>query len=122
MSLLKRSCNWLLPENKSPGIEISQLTVLKAVSVPLLIVAADIATDSSLLIDMWSFVKSYQQEGLALDGLFAASCAILGFSVLNLVMGNPAKMLIRNAHTSLLMGSRELESKDVRPSIGIRLF
>ena len=122
MNLLKRSCNWLFPENKSPGIEISQLTVLKAVSVPLLIVAADIATDSSLLVDMWSFVKSYQQEGLALDGLFAASCAILGFSVLNLIMGNPAKMLIRNAHTSLLMGSRELESKDVRPSIGIRLF
>ena len=117
MSEMKRYLP-LTSKNKSPGIEISQLTVMKAVCLPLVIVAADIATDSSLLIEMWSYVKSYQQVGLGLDGLFAASCAILAVSMLNFILGNPAKTLIRNAHTSLIMGSKDLQSKDVRPSIG----
>merc|ERR1719264_443151 len=54
-----------------------------------------------------------QDDKLKLRGLFMASCFILGFSLLNLLVANPIKSLIRNARASLLMGSREMESKDV---------
>ena len=59
-----------------------------------------------------------QQGGEALLGLFLASCIILFASMLNLIFGNPFKTLIRNARTSALMASRELESKDVPLPMG----
>ena len=60
-----------------------------------------------------------QQQGEdALDGLLMASCAILLASMLNLIGGNPFKTLIRNARTSALMASREMESKDVPLPLG----
>ena len=59
-----------------------------------------------------------QQRIDAASGLFLASQAILICSILNLIFGNPAKTLIRNAQTSTLMASRELEQKDVPVPIG----
>ena len=99
--------------------QISQLTVLKAICVPLAIAAADIATDTGLLINMWSYMLNPKiTDYLGLDGVRCASIAILIFSVINVVAGNPAKTLIRNAHTAVLMESRKLEKMDVRPSVG----
>ena len=51
-------------------------------------------------------------------GLIGASTIVLIFSVLNLILGNPAKTLIRNLRFSVLMASRELEAKDVPLPIG----
>ena len=54
----------------------------------------------------------------ALLGLSTASCYILIFSLLNLILENPAKTLIRSVRTSALMGSREMNAKDVPVPIG----
>ena len=107
--------------------------------------AADVVTDGNLLFDMSYYIDTFWandtgdstydnvtelhnsttstetangQGADALFGLFQASCFILAFSMLNLIFGNPAKTLIRNVRTSVLMGSRELESKDVPLPIG----
>merc|ERR1719458_1898664 len=68
-----------------------------------------------MLYFMPSDIDTLNQQGETskLRGLFGASCFILGFSLLNLLVANPIKTLIRNARTSVLMGSREMESKDV---------
>ena len=84
---------------------------------PLAIAAADIATDTGLLINMWSYILKVS-DNMGLIGLRSASIGILIFSVINMVTGNPAKTLIRNAHTAVLMESRKLEKMDVRPSVG----
>ena len=99
--------------------QMSQLTVLKAICVPLAIAAADLATDTGLLINMWSYIlNSKVKDYMGLMGVHAASISILIFSVINIVVGNPAKTLIRNAHTAVLMESRKLEKRDIRPSVG----
>ena len=98
-----------------------QLTVLKAICVPLAIAAADIATDTGLLINMWSYILNpevTESDASGLIGVRMASIFILVLSVINMVTGNPAKTLIRNAHTAVLMESRKLEKMDVRPSVG----
>ena len=98
---------------------MSQLTVLKAICVPLAIAAADIATDTGLLINMWSYILNPEvTDASGLIGVRMASIFILVLSVINMVTGNPAKTLIRNAHTAVLMESRKLEKMDVRPSVG----
>ena len=97
--------------------QMSQLTVLKAICVPLAIAAADIATDTGLLINMWSYILKVS-DNMGLIGVRSASIGILIFSVINMVVGNPAKTLIRNAHTAVLMESRKLEKRDIRPSVG----
>ena len=51
-------------------------------------------------------------------GLFLASGLILLYSLLNLILENPAKTLIRSVRTSALMGSREMNAKDVPVPIG----
>ena len=59
-----------------------------------------------------------QDTQYKLNGLFVMSCIILGFSLLNLLLDVPVKSLIRNARTSALMSSREMESKNVPVPIG----
>ena len=76
------------------------------------LLTADIVTDGNLLVEMFS---SYSRN---VAGLFYASCVILVFSLLNLIVGNPTKTLISNVRTSVLMASREMESKDVPLPIG----
>ena len=99
--------------------QMSQLTVLKAICVPLAIAAADIATDTGLLINMWSYILNPKvKDDGGLTGVHVASISILIFSVINMVVGNPAKTLIRNAHTAVLMESKKLEKRDIRPSVG----
>ena len=99
--------------------QMRQLTVLKAICVPLAIAAADIATDTGLLINMWSYILNPEvTDASGLIGVRMASIFILVLSVINMVTGNPAKTLIRNAHTAVLMESRKLEKRDIRPSVG----
>ena len=126
-------------------MKISQLTILKTVVVPLVLVAADVATDGNFLGVMRSYIDSLRanstsnstddnvteilnsttssetgnrEAALALFGLWVASAFILLFSMLNLIFGNPVKTLIRNVRTSVLMASREMEAKDVPLPIG----
>ena len=148
----KRSCYRRLPNIFKPtpspaqGFELSQLTIIRAIGVPLIIVAADVVTDGNLLFDMNSYIDTLiaintssnstydnvtelhnsttstetanQQKNAVLVSLCGASSCILVLSVLNLIFGNPAKTLIRNVRTTVLMGTRELESKDVPVPIG----
>ena len=89
--------------------QMSQLTVLKAICVPLAIAAADIATDTGLLINMWSYILNPKvSDYMGLIGVRAVSISILIFSVINMVVGNPAKTLIRNAHTAVLIVVQEV--------------
>jgi len=127
LSKAKRSCYHRLPDilkpTRSPaiGFQLTSFTIFQAIGVPLILVAADVVTDGNLLFDMNDYIDTLytstetanEQGADALLGLFLASCFILAFSMLNLIFGNPAKTLIRNVRTSVLMGSRELESKDV---------
>ena len=125
-------------------MQLSQLTIIHTIGVPLIIVAADVATDGNLLFDMNSYIDTLnntssnstydnvteihnsttstetanRQGVVALDGLFTASYLILALSMLNLIIGNPATTLIRKLRTSVLMASREMESKDVPLPIG----
>ena len=136
---MKRSCCLKSSPAARRGIELSRLTIIKAITVPLILVAVDVASDGNMLYFMSSIFESLratdmtidtlnntddnvtgnqQDETLKLIGLFNASCFILGFSLLNLLVENPIKTLIRNARTSVLMKSREMESKDVPVPIG----
>ena len=118
----------------------------QVIGVPLGLVALDIGSDGNLLYFMDSYLKATnttaltnnstennftmqhnnssieagneQGVGGALDGLFAQSICILFFSLLNLILENPAKTLIRSVRTSALMGSREMNAKDVPVPIG----
>merc|ERR550532_1146555 len=45
--------------------------------------------------------------------LFIVSIWILIFSTMNLLRSNPLATLVRNARTTVMMNSRELERKDV---------
>ena len=110
------------------GIDISQFTVLRVICVPLLIAAVDIATDTGLLLTMWSYVYFYDGLGddwqwylHGLGAVFLASVFLLISSMFNLVLGNPGKTLIRNVQTSVAMESRKLESKSISPSVGEHL-
>ena len=111
----------------------------------MVIVAADVATDGNLLFEMKSYIDTLaanstsnstvdnvteilnsttssetgnREAAAALRGLWLASIFILFFSMLNLIFGNPVKLLIRNVRTSVLMESREMETKDVLVPIG----
>ena len=68
--------------------------------------------------ELHNSTNSGSQEVNVLRGLFTASCIILSFSLIHLIMGNAVKTLISNVRTSVLMASRELESRDVPLPIG----
>ena len=60
-------------------------------------------------------------DELILAGLFIVSIVILFFSTVNLLMSNPLATLVRNARTTVMMNSRELERKDVPVPLGKNL-
>ena len=57
-------------------------------------------------------------EGLILGFLFIVSLIILFASTVNLLRPNPLATLVRNARTTVMMNSRELERKDVPVPLG----
>ena len=118
----------------------------QVIGVPLGLVALDIGSDGNLLLFMNSntrgtnttvltnnstennftiqhnnsSIEAGNEQGVlgALFGLFYASACVLSYSLLNLILENPAKTLIRSVRTSALMGSREMNAKDVPVPIG----
>ena len=125
----------------SRGFEISKLTFLRTIGLPLVLVMVDIGSDGNMCYFMSDYIgnlrgtttltsnnltnpKNPSTEALhvqgkdELTGLFITSICILVFSMLNLIFQKPAKTLIRSAQTCALMESRELESKDVPLPIG----
>lgn len=57
--------------------------------------------------------RSIRKEELLLFFLFVVSIIILALSILNLLLPNPLATLLRNARTTVMMNSRELERKDM---------
>ena len=57
-------------------------------------------------------------EGMILFILFLVSIIILVGSTWNLLRSNPLATLVRNARTTVMMNSRELERKDVPVPLG----
>ena len=119
----------------------------QVIGVPLGLVALDIGSDGNLLLFMSSNLRatnttvltnnstennftmqhnnssietgSEQREvAWRLEGLFIGSCLIIGFSLLSLILENPAKTLIRSVRTSALMRSKEMNAKDLPVPIG----
>ena len=125
----------------SRGVEISKLTFLRTIGLPLVLVMVDIGSDGNMCYFMSDYIGNLRgtttltsnnltnqnnpsREALhvqgkdELTGLFITSVCILVFSMLNLIFQKPAKTLIRSAQTCALMQSRELESNDVPLPIG----
>ena len=123
----------------SRGVEISKLTFLRTIGLPLVLVMVDIGSDGNMCYFMSDYIGNLRgtttltsnnltnqnnPEALhvqgkdELTGLFITSVCILVFSMLNLIFQKPAKTLIRSTQTCALMESRELESKDVPLPIG----
>ena len=57
-------------------------------------------------------------EDVVLYSLFVVSIMILVASTVNLLRSNPLATLVRNARTTVMMNSRELERKDVPMPLG----
>ena len=125
----------------SRSVEISKLTSLRTIGLPLVLVMVDIGSDGNMCYFMSDYIGNLRgtttltsnnltnqnnpsTEALhvqgkdELTGLFITSVCILVFSLLNIFFQKPAKSLIRSAQTSALMKSRELESKDFPLPIG----
>ena len=113
---------------------------------PLGLVALDMGSDGNLLFFMNSYLDTIRAQNTRiltnnstnnnftaqhnnssssietvawrLEGLFIGSCLIIGFSLLSLILENPAKTLIRSVRTSALMRSKEMNAKDLPVPIG----
>ena len=109
---------------------------------PVALVGSDMISDGSVLAQMWPYTDMGKalageygnQEGkgtkllagepsaldATLDYLFIVSIIILFLSTWNLFRSNWLSTLLRNARTSLMMESRELERKDAPVPLGNR--
>ena len=62
--------------------------------------------------------ESADAEGAILAFLLLVSILILFYSTLTLLLSNPLATLLRNARTTVMMSSRELERMDVPVPLG----
>ena len=109
---------------------------------PLGLVALDMGSDGNLLFFMNSYLDTIRAQNTRVlpnnnfrvqhnnssietgrlevvgEALFIGSCLIIGFSLLSLILENPAKTLIRSVRTSALMRSKEMNAKDLPVPIG----
>ena len=113
---------------------------------PLGLVALDMGSDGNLLFFMNSYLDTIRAQNIRIlpnnstnnnftvqhynslieagrlevvgEALFIGSCLIIGFSLLSLILENPAKTLIRSVRTSALMRSKEMNAKDLPVPIG----
>jgi len=122
-SHMKRSClsklsKCIKPESAPPeGLQISKFLLATTIVLPLLLVGADMVSDGGVLGQMWPYTYfaagDVKGEEMILAFLFIVSILILFFSTVNLLQSNPLATLVRNARTTVMMKSRELERKDV---------
>ena len=122
--------------------------IYQVIGLPLGLVALDMGSDGNLLFFMNSYLDTIRTQNTRvlpnnnftvqhknssssietgseqrevawrLEGLFIGSCLIIGFSLLSLILENPAKTLIRSVRTSALMRSKEMNAKDLPVPIG----
>ena len=120
--------------------------IYQVIGLPLGLVALDMGSDGNLLFFMNSYLDTIRAQNTRvlpnnnftvqhnnssietgseqrevawrLEGLFIGSCLIIGFSLLSLILENPAKTLIRSVRTSALMRSKEMNAKDLPVPIG----
>ena len=139
---MKRSCLSKLPtwiKNKSPyeGITISKVLLFSTILMPVALVGSDMISDGGVLAQMWQQIMpsrvgsnstEVEQGGQSghldttLFTLFLVSILILLISTGNLLRSNWLSTLLRNARTTLMMESRELERKDAPVPLGDNLI
>ena len=147
MSKTKRSCVpkciKRMTSGPKKGLEIGPFLLAQTIVLPLILVGADMVTDGDMLGQMWPYavfsgsgnqvelnstaranisrsdeVAVENDEGFILGFLFFVSIIILLLSTCNLRRSNPLASLVRNARTTVMMNSRELERKDVPVPLG----
>ena len=120
--------------------------IYQVIGLPLGLVALDMGSDGNLLFFMNSYLDTIRAQDTRVlpnnstnnnftvqhynslieagrlevvgEALFIGSCLIIGFSLLSLILENPAKTLIRSVRTSALMRSKEMNAKDLPVPIG----
>ena len=90
--------------------------VAAAMILPTLFVAADMGSDTNMLVTMFTYYNS--TKSAAVYSLMWISTLILLFSTLSLLTSNPLPSLLRGAHTAVAIGSREEEEQDVPLPLG----
>ena len=125
------------------GVQIGKFLLANTIVMPLLLVGSDILSDGGVLGQMWPHTMiskllvgasgnqaqinstAQWQTGLGtgeeiwmLSYLFLVSILILIVSIVNLFRSNWLASLLRNARTTVMMSSRELERKDVPVPLG----
>ena len=129
------------------GVQIGKFLLANTIVMPLLLVGSDILSDGGVLGQMWPYTMISKllvgasgnqaqinstgqwQTGLGtgeeiwmLSYLFLVSILILIVSIVNLFRSNWLASLLRNARTTVMMSSRELERKDVPVPLGNSLY
>ena len=134
---------------RTPNVHV---LIYQVIGLPLGLVALDMGSDGNLLFFMNSYLDTIRAQNTRvlpnnnftvqhnnssssietgskhtevawrLEGLFIGSCLIIGFSLLSLILENPAKTLIRSVRTSALMRSKEMNAKDLPVPIGNVVF
>ena len=127
------------------GLKIGPILLAQTIVMPLLLVGADMVSDGGVLGQMWPYTMwakflagaefrkfdgnisrlavneernmTVNERGI-LGFLFGVSIMILFESTWNLLRSNPLATLVRNARTTVMMNSRELERKDVPVPLG----
>ena len=137
-SYLSKLPKWNKSESAPPkGIQISKFLLATTIVLPLLLVGADMVSDGGVLAQMWPYTNlerigagitnstAEEQENSSEDFdtvilifLFGVSIFILFVSTWSLLFSNPLANLLRNARTTVMMNSRELERKDVPVPLG----
>ena len=131
---------------KNSQLWLVHVLIYQVIGLPLGLVALDMGSDGNLLFFMNSYLDTIRAQNTRvlpndnitmqhnnssietgreqrevawrLEGLFIGSCLIIGFSLLSLILENPAKTLIRSVRTSALMRSKEMNAKDLPVPIG----
>ena len=106
------------------GLPMSKLYLFATMVLPLILVGSDMVSDGGVMAQMWPYTFFGSQEArkrpdaLILGYLFVVSIIVLSFSSIKLLLSNPLATLVRNARTTVMMNSRELERKDVPVPLG----
>ena len=78
MSKMKRSCFLKSSPAARRGIELSRLTIIKAIAVPLVLVAVDVATDGNMLYFMPSDIDTLRATNMTIDTLNSTDDNVTG--------------------------------------------
>ena len=135
---------------KNSQLWLVHVLIYQVIGLPLGLVALDMGSDGNLLFFMNSYLDTIRAQNTKIlpnnstnnnftvqhynslieagrlevvgEALFIGSCLIIGFSLLSLILENPAKTLIRSVRTSALMRSKEMNAKDLPVPIGNVVF